>query len=173
MKAARVPSLVRGDPTCLRTAKPTDRSYWSPYALKLMLGSKRSYWKEKPAQLESNPHLPQLEKACVQQWRSSAAKSKKIKKKWSKLQALLENVNIEPSSSWIHTTFFCSAFKSHTEHHIQYLPSWKALPHSLGCCWHPWNHDCVQCTLTWAPLLLPLIQQERVRAGRRAQTGQF
>ena len=84
MKAARVPSLVRGDPTCLRTAKPTDRSYWSPYALKLMLGSKRSYWKEKPAQLESNPHLPQLEKACVQQWRPSAAKSKKNKKEMIK-----------------------------------------------------------------------------------------
>ena len=161
MKVARVWSLVWEDPTCLRTAKPTDCSYWSSHALEPMLRSKRSHWKEKPLQPESNPHLPQLEKACVQRWRPSAARNKKIKKKWSKLQALLENVNIEPRNSWIHTTFFCSASKSHGKHHIQYLPSWKALPHCLGCCWHPWNHDCVQFTPTWAPLFLPLISNRR------------
>ena len=37
-------------------------------------------WEASAPKPESSPHSPQLEKACAQQWRPSAAKSKYINK---------------------------------------------------------------------------------------------
>ena len=76
MRGTRVWDLVWEDPTCCGATKPVSHNYWAcvPQLLK-------------PARLEpvlhneeSSPQSPQLEKACVQQWRPNATKKKKKKK---------------------------------------------------------------------------------------------
>ena len=50
-------------------------NYWAPEHLEPVLcNEKPLQWKARMLQLESNPCSPQLEKACVQQRRPSAAK---------------------------------------------------------------------------------------------------
>ena len=70
-QGTQVPSLIQEDSTCLGAAKPMYHNYWS------------SRTQEKPPQLEahslqpeSSLHSLQLEKAHVQQQRSSTAKNK-------------------------------------------------------------------------------------------------
>ena len=71
MQGTQVPSLVRGDPTCLRATQPVCHSYWAhePRAPCSATG--------KATALKSLSS-PQLEKAQVQQWRCSMAEKKTI-----------------------------------------------------------------------------------------------
>ena len=81
MQGTRVRALVREDPTCHRATKPVCHNYWA-CALEHV---SHNYWareprarapqQEKPLQWEA--HLPQLEKAHMQQRRPNAAKKKK------------------------------------------------------------------------------------------------
>ena len=96
-----VQSLVWEDPTCCRATKPKCYNYWSPCTKSPQHApqqQKRSHCNEKPShswELESSPLSQQLDKAWVQQRRSSTAKNKiKINpkknkiKKWSMLLVL-------------------------------------------------------------------------------------
>jgi len=68
----RVRSLVLEGPTRHGATKPTCCNYWacSLQQEKVPMRGPRT------PQLESRPHLPQLEKDCTQQWRPSATKNK-------------------------------------------------------------------------------------------------
>ena len=85
MQGTRVRALVREDPTCCGATKPMHHNYWA-CALELM---SHNYWAgvpqlSKPICLEPVLHTAmkrsplslQLEKACTQQWKPKAAKSK-------------------------------------------------------------------------------------------------
>ena len=74
MQGTRVQSLVREDPTCHEQLKPMRHNYWA-CPLQQEVTSVRSL------STESRPHSLQPEKACMQQWRPSAPKIKKWKKK--------------------------------------------------------------------------------------------
>ena len=50
---------------CVTTVEQMCRNYWSPCALEPVLHSKRSHHSAKPVYQESNPHLPQVEKASA------------------------------------------------------------------------------------------------------------
>ena len=96
MQGTRVQALVQEDPTCRGAAKPVRHNYWAcaleptshnywarvpqvlkPVRLEPMLRNKRSHHNQKPTCCnEEQPHLLQLEKACVQQRRPNAAKNK-------------------------------------------------------------------------------------------------
>ena len=60
---------------CACTLEPGDHNYWSPRALEQQKPPQKEV---RTPQLESSPHLLQLEKANMQQWRPRAAR-----KKWS------------------------------------------------------------------------------------------
>ena len=68
-------SLTQEDSTCQRVTKTTCHNYWA-HALEPILCAKRIHCNEKACapQLERSPHSLQLEKAGVQQRRSSTAK---------------------------------------------------------------------------------------------------
>ena len=74
MWGERVQSLVREDSTCLR---PVNRNFWSPCPRVCSLQKEKpSHGNESPCTTtKSRPLWLQLEKACVQQWRLSRAKS--------------------------------------------------------------------------------------------------
>ena len=73
----QVQFLVQEDPTCRGTTKPTSHDYWSPHPRAHALQQEKPpQWEAWTPQLESSPHLPQLEKACAQQPRPGAAKKK-------------------------------------------------------------------------------------------------
>ena len=75
MQGKWVQSLVPEDAICYTATKPESHNYWSPH----MLWSPRSAAREAHIpQLESRPCLPQLEKACMQQWKPSAARNNKF-----------------------------------------------------------------------------------------------
>ena len=101
MQGTQVWALVWEDPTCCRATKPVCHNYWAcalepvsddywahvpqllkPTRLEPMLRNKRSHRNEKPMHTatKSSPRSPQLEKACVQQWKPNAAKNKINKK---------------------------------------------------------------------------------------------
>ena len=75
-------SLVREDSTCSRATKPVCHKHWAyvpkllkPACLEPTLWNKRRRRNEEPVHCnEGRPGLPQLQKACVQQQRTSAAK---------------------------------------------------------------------------------------------------
>ena len=77
MQWTQVWSLVQEDPTWYGTTKPICCYYWSLHTLEPELCNKRSHHNEKSTHCnEDYCCLLQLEKACVQQWRSSTAKNK-------------------------------------------------------------------------------------------------
>ena len=84
MQGTQVRALVQEDPSCRGATKPVSHNYWAhvpqllkPEQLEPVLHNKRSHRNEKPAHHnEELPRLPQLEKACVQQWRPNAVKNK-------------------------------------------------------------------------------------------------
>ena len=67
-------SLVQEDYTCHRATKPMSHSCWA-HALQWEKSRQREAY---ALQLDSSPHSPQLEKACVQQLRPSTAINKYI-----------------------------------------------------------------------------------------------
>ena len=92
MQGTRVQALVREDPTCRRATKPMCHNYWAcalepashnyracvpqllkPVHLEPVLRNKRSPC----TATKSSPRSPQLEKACVRQQRTNAAKNNK------------------------------------------------------------------------------------------------
>ena len=104
MQGTQVWALVREDPTCCGATKPICHNYWacalepashnywarvpqllSPHATttEALVPRARAPQEEKPPQWEAltlqrraDPHSPQLEKACMQQWRPNTAKKK-------------------------------------------------------------------------------------------------
>ena len=70
VQGTHVRSLIWEDPTCLEATKPTHHNYWA-CALETASCSERSRWCT--LQLESSPHLPQLQKAYEKQQRPRAA----------------------------------------------------------------------------------------------------
>ena len=100
MQGTRVQALVWEDPTCRGATKPVHHNYWactlepmsynhwSPCTQSLCSTTREATTMRSPCTVtKSSPHLPQLEKACVHQWRPNAAKNNqsidflKIKKK--------------------------------------------------------------------------------------------
>ena len=85
-------SLVQEDPTCCRATKPVYHNYWasglesescnlwSPCTWSLCSITRKATAMRSPCTTtNSSPGLPQLEKAHVQPWRPSTAKSKFLK----------------------------------------------------------------------------------------------
>ena len=98
MQGTWVWALVREDPTCRGATKLMCHNYWASRTREpqLLKPARHNYWSlctKSPCSAtreatpvrslltttKRSPCLPQLEKACVQQWRPSAAKNK-IKK---------------------------------------------------------------------------------------------
>ena len=77
MQGTWVWSLVREDSTCCWATKPMCHNYWvhMPTA-HAPQREKPPQWETHAPQLERSPCLPQLEKACTQQWKSSTTKNK-------------------------------------------------------------------------------------------------
>ena len=88
MQGTWVQSLVREDPTCHGAAKPVhgnywacalepaSHNYWSPHAYSPCSATRETTATRGPhTAMKSSLRSPQLEKACVQQWRPKAAKS--------------------------------------------------------------------------------------------------
>ena len=82
MQGTWVQSLVQEDPTWHRATKPVRHNYWAhmPQVLKPACSracapqqEKLLQWEAHALQLDNSPYLPQLQKACVQQQRPSAA----------------------------------------------------------------------------------------------------
>ena len=109
-----VRALIWENPTCCGTTNPVHHSYWTcapepmshnygahmpqlpkPAHLEPMLCNKRSHRNEKTnTAVKSRPHSPQLEKACVQQRRPSAAKNKiNLKKINKKITCLVFHIH--------------------------------------------------------------------------------
>ena len=92
MQGTRVRSLVWEDPTCRGATKPVRHNYWAcaleptshnywahvPQLLKSPCSTTReaTAMRSPRTAMKSSPRSPQLEKACAQQWRPSAAKNK-------------------------------------------------------------------------------------------------
>ena len=94
MQGTQVRALVQEDPTCRGTTKPVRHNYWAcalepvsynywacvlqllkPTCLEPVLCNKRSHHNESPRTTTmSSPRSPQLEKACMQQWRANTAR---------------------------------------------------------------------------------------------------
>ena len=71
-----VRSLVLEDSTCCGAAERGRHNFWSYPHLEPVLHNKRTSRSETPSHChQSSPHLPQLEKACVHQWRPRTAKN--------------------------------------------------------------------------------------------------
>ena len=63
-----------------RATKPECHEYWArAHSAQALQQEKAPQWEAQALQLEGSPRLPQLEKACVRQWRPSATKIIKIK----------------------------------------------------------------------------------------------
>ena len=73
MLGKRVQFLVWEDSTCHRATKPMSHNYWAC----LLQHKKPSLWEACAPQLESGPHTPQQEKACMSSSEDPAAKKKK------------------------------------------------------------------------------------------------
>ena len=76
MQWTQVWSLVQEDPTWHGATKPLCCNYWSLHTLEAELCNRRSHHNKSAHHNEDNWRLLQLEKACVQQWRSRSAKNK-------------------------------------------------------------------------------------------------
>ena len=76
------PCAMTTNPLC--ALEPQSLNYWSPHILEPTLHNKRKppQWEACAPRLESSPHLLQLEKACAQHQRPSAAKNKQINLKY-------------------------------------------------------------------------------------------
>ena len=66
MQETWVPFLVWEDSTRYRAVKPRHRNLLKPACLKAVLHNKRSCHNDKPVELESSPHSPQLKRAHEQ-----------------------------------------------------------------------------------------------------------
>ena len=70
-------SLIQEDSTCSGADKPMRHNYWAQAPRVCALQQKKPLqWVAHAWQPENSPYLPQLEKACMQQQRSSAIKIK-------------------------------------------------------------------------------------------------
>ena len=91
MQGTQVWALVQEDPTCHGATKPVCHNYWahvpqllSPRAKTTEAHAPRAHASQWEATAmrspcttgKSSPRVPQLEKACTQQWRPNAAKNK-------------------------------------------------------------------------------------------------
>ena len=90
MQGTWIWSLIREDPRSLVAAEQLKpwATTTEPKVLQLLkftclepMHHKKTHHNEKPPalQLESSPHKPELEKACLQQWRPRTAKKEKKK----------------------------------------------------------------------------------------------
>ena len=78
MQETQVQSLVWKDSTCHGATKPVSHNMEARAPKTCTLQEEKPPQWEAPLELESSPHLPQLEKARMQQWRHSTAKNKWI-----------------------------------------------------------------------------------------------
>ena len=103
MQAAWGRSLIREDPHALEQLNPcttaiepvlqSSQAAITEAHIRPVLRNKRKHHGDKPAHhSEERPRLPQLEKACSQQWRTCIARNKQINLKKKKKKNAIENV---------------------------------------------------------------------------------
>ena len=77
MQGMWVRALVRDDPTYHGATKPVSHNNWSPCAYSPCSATREATTMRSPhTTMKSSPRSPQLEEACMQQWRPNASKNK-------------------------------------------------------------------------------------------------
>ena len=88
-----VGSLVWEDPICCEALQPMCHNYWA-HALEPVLHNAHHNLEAHTLQLESKPSLPQLGKACAEQWRTSTVKNKQASKCLKAIICILDIIQL-------------------------------------------------------------------------------
>ena len=134
VQETQVQSLIQKDSTCSGITKPVCHNHWAqelqqlkPVDLEPVLRNKRS----SHTTMKRDPHSPQLEKACTQQWRPNTTKKiNKFKTKTNTSQSLESQSTSYQLAVWPRTDGSTSLNLHIYEAVVKY--SWLFYPFSWG-----------------------------------------